>query len=107
MIPHSGFFTFGFLKRRPVMLFLGITELLSAATAYSPMFEYHFPLVVDMMLITYITQRRKLKTLLLLRKRRISLFVQNDDVNADFIFSIQLLSNKLAVFFTHLTSTVT
>lgn len=34
---HRGLFTLGFFRRRPFCLFFGITELLSAATAYSPM----------------------------------------------------------------------
>lgn len=38
VIPR-GLFTFGFWKRRPVFLFFGITELLSAATGYTPMLE--------------------------------------------------------------------
>ncbi|KAK8821671.1 hypothetical protein WA556_002118 [Blastocystis sp. ATCC 50177/Nand II] len=35
----TGLFTFGFWKRRPVFLFFGITELLSAATGYTPIYD--------------------------------------------------------------------
>ena len=36
---RSGFFTYGFLRQKGLCLFVGIMELLSAATAYSPLYD--------------------------------------------------------------------